>query len=461
MRILSVTLPLRHTDSKGAGNFFSDRDLLFLFLPLIIEQSLHVMVGLADSLMVSNVGEAAVSGVSLVDFILSLLNYLLMAIAVGGSVVIGQYIGNREEDKARLAATQLVWSIGACGLFLSAVIFLSKEFLLRGLFGQIAPDVYRHADIYLSITIFSIPFLAVYNAGATLFRNMNNTRLPMQIVALMNVINIAGNALLVFGFHLGTAGIAIPTLVSRVAAAIIITYLACNPRLQIHVKRTLCFRPDWAMIRRIMRVGIPFAMENGMFYGGRLVVLSLIATFGTASIAANAVAGTLSLFQVMPGMAVVTGMTVVISRCIGANDSRQARYYNKKIMGIVYVSHLVSCSIVILLLPLVFRIYHLSEEAMSLASQIIWWHGCLAILVWPLSYTLPTTFRASGDARYPMMASVFSMVFFRVAGAYLLGEYFGMGLFGVWMGMFIDWIVKGGLFVYRYFSGKWLEHRLV
>ena len=215
------------------------------------------------------------------------------------------------------------------------------------------------------------------------------------------------------------------------------------------------------MVCRIMAVGVPFALENGMFYGGRLIVLSLVATFGTASIAANAVAGTLTLFQVMPGMAIVAGMIVVIARCIGASDQAQARYYNRKIMGIVYISHLVSCSAIILLLPFFSRIYNLSSEAMSLAIQIVWWHGCLAIVVWPLSYTLPTTFRAAGDARYPMAASIFSMVLFRIAGAYLFGSYFGMGLLGVWLGMFADWIVKGTLFVYRYFSGKWLGYRII
>jgi Na+-driven multidrug efflux pump len=198
-----------------------------------------------------------------------------------------------------------------------------------------------------------------------------------------------------------------------------------------------------------------------LFYLGRIIILSLVATFGTAAIAANAVSGTIVMFQVLPGMAIGLGLTVVISRCIGAEDYKQAKYYTKKIMGIVYVSHVISCALVLALLPSILNVYGLSEAATSLTTQIVWCHGIFMVIIWPLAYTLPVTFRASGDAKFPMIVGILSMFFCRIALAYLLSIYFNMGMFGTWVAMFIDWIVKAIIFVYRYISGKWTKFQAI
>lgn len=454
-------LKLSHRETAQAGSFYSDKALLMLFLPLAIEQTLHIMVGLADSLIIADVGESAVSGVSLVNFIMSLLNYLLLAVSVGGSVVISQYIGHNDMDNARNTANQLVWAVGLFSTVLTLCVFMSKGWILDWLFGHIEPDVYSHADIYLSVTVFSLPFLSVYNAGAALFRTMNNTRLPMRIMIYMNILNIAGDILGVYVLDYGTVGIAVPTLVTRMGAAIIMICKALDNKNMVYILHSLRFRYDWWIVRKIMSVGVPFAFENGMFYGGRLVILSLIATFGTASIAANAVSGTLTLFQVMPGMAIVSGMTVVIARCIGADDLKQTVYYNRKIIAIVYIANAISSILVIAAMPMTLDIYGLSSEAESFTRQIIWLHTGFTILIWPLCYTLPTTFRAAGDARYPMCVSSLTMILFRIAGAYILGKYLGLGVVGVWLGMFGDWIAKAIMFVYRYYTMKWLGYRII
>lgn len=454
-------LKLSHRETAQAGSFYSDKALLMLFLPLAIEQTLHIMVGLADSLIIADVGESAVSGVSLVNFIMSLLNYLLLAVSVGGSVVISQYIGRNDMDNARNTANQLVWAVGLFSTVLTLCVFMSKGWILDWLFGHIEPDVYGHADIYLSVTIFSLPFLSVYNAGAAMFRTMNNTRLPMRIMIYMNILNIAGDVFGVYVLDYGTVGIAVPTLVTRIGAAIIIICKVLDNKNKVYIRHSLRFRYDWGVIRKIMSVGVPFAFENGMFYGGRLVILSLIATFGTASIAANAVSGTLTLFQVMPGMAIVSGMTVVIARCIGADDLKQTVYYNRKIIAIVYIANAISSVLVIAVMPMTLDIYGLSSEAEAFTRQIIWLHTGFTILIWPLCYTLPTTFRAAGDARYPMCVSSLSMILFRIAGAYVLGKYLGLGVVGVWLGMFGDWIAKAIMFVYRYYTMKWLMYRII
>ncbi|MDP4106237.1 MAG: MATE family efflux transporter [Bacillota bacterium] len=440
---------------------FTNRDLFILFLPLIIEQGLEYLVGLADSIMVAHVGESAVSGVSLVDFIMALLISLFAALATGGAVIAGQYMGRKQMEESREAANQLVWFAGAFSIIIMLIIYLIKPLILNGLFGQITADVRTNANTYLMITAISIPFLALYNAGAAIFRTIGNAKLPMYIMLAMNIVHAIGNAILIYGFHFGVEGVAIPTLLSRIAAAVIITTLAFNKKHLLYIKKSLSHKFNWSMIKRILGIGVPFGLENGLFYLGRIVVLSLVSTFGTAAIAANAVGGTIVMFEVLPGMAIGLGMTVIISRCIGAGDYEQAQYFTKKIMGIVYAAQVVSCALALALLPAILNVYGLSETTKSLTTQIVWWHAAFEVIIWPLAYTLPVTFRASGDAKFPMYVGIFSMFCCRIALAYLFSIYFHMEMFGTWVAMFIDWIVKAMIFVQRYISEKWTKFHAI
>lgn len=447
--------------SLTTEKLFTNRNLFKLFIPLIIEQFLEFLVGLADSIMVSSVGESAVSGVSLVDFVMALLISLFAALSTGGAVIAGQYLGKKQEDDAREAANQLVWFVGIFSILIMLLIYLLKPLILNGLFGTITEEVRNDANIYLMITAISIPFLALYNAGAAIFRTIGNAKLPMKIMLAMNIAHAIGNAILIYGFHFGTEGVAIPTTIARIAAGVIVIVLAFNKKQPIYLKKSLKHKFNWSMLKRILGIGIPFGLENGLFYFGRIVVLSLVATFGTASIAANAVSGTIVMFQVLPGIAIGLGLTVVISRCIGAGDYEQAKYYTKKIMIIVYVAHVISTIIVLAMLPSILNIYGLSEAATALTKQTVWAHGIAMVLIWPLAYTLPVTFRAAGDAKFPMGVGILSMFFCRIALAYILGIYFNMGMFGTWVAMFIDWIVKAVIFVYRYATGRWTRFRAI
>lgn len=444
-----------------AKRLFTNGDLFKLFLPLIIEQFLEYLVGLADSIMVAHVGESAVSGVSLVDFIMALLISLFAALATGGAVIAGQYIGKKQLEESKDVANQLVWFTGLISVIIMVAIYTMKSFILNGLFGQITGEVRGTANNYLMIVAASIPFLALYNAGAAIFRTIGNSKLPMKVMIAMNMVNVVGNAILIYGFNLGIAGIAIPTLISRIGAALIIIALALNKKQSIYIKKSLKHKFNWGMIKRILGIGVPYGLESGLFYLGRIIVLSLVATFGTAAIAANAVSGTIVMFQVLPGMAIGLGLTVVISRCVGAGDYEQAKYYNKKIVSFVYVAQVISSVVVLALLPFIMKVYGLSETATRLTTQNVWWHAMFMVIIWPLAYTLPVTFRASGDAKFPMIVGITSMFFCRIALAYLLGIYFNMGMFGTWVAMFIDWIIKAIIFIYRYASGKWMEFHAI
>jgi len=447
---------LEHT-SLATKKLFANQDLYKLFLPVIIEQFLEYLVGLADSMMVAHVGESAVSGVSLVDFVMALLISVFAALSTGGAVIAGQYIGRKQMEESREAANQLVWFSGAISIIIMVLIYLAKPFILNGLFGQITNEVRSGANTYLMITAISIPFLALYNAGAAIFRTMGNSKLPMKIMLYMNIAHAIGNAILIYGFNFGVEGVAIPTLIARIAAAVIVITMALNKKRSIYITKSLKHKFNWLILKRILSIGVPYGLENGLFYFGRIIVLSLVATFGTASIAANAVSGTIVMFQVLPGMAIGLGMTVVVSRCVGAKDYQQAKDYTKKIMGFVYVAHVVSCVAVLAVLPFILDVYGLSETATLLTRQNVWWHAAFMVVVWPLAYTLPVTFRAAGDAKFPMMIGILSMFLCRIALAYLLSTYFNMGMFGTWVAMFIDWIVKAIIFGRRYISERWTE----
>lgn len=440
---------------------FSNRELANLIGPLVIEQLLAVFVGMADSIMVANVGEAAVSGVSLVDNIMILIINIFAALATGGAVVAGQYIGRKDEKSACKAATQLVWFVSLSAVVIMILVYLGKDIILNQVFGHITAEVKGHADIYLLIVTASIPFIALYNGGAAIFRAMGNSQVSMRVSLLMNAINVTGNAILVFGLRIGTAGVAIPTLISRMVAAIVITVLLCNQTRILHIERTLKIRFDGRMIRKILAIGVPNGLENSMFQLGKILVLSLVSTFGTYAIAANAVSNAIALFQILPGMAISLAITTVISQCVGANDYEQVHYYLKKLLAIIYVAMVGTVALIFLALPLILKAYNLSDQTAAAATNIIHFHGISAMIIWPLSFALPAAYRAAGDAKACMYTSIVSMWIFRIGFSYLVGKYMGLGVFGVWVAMVIDWVVRAICFIIRYFNGKWKHGAIV
>lgn len=440
---------------------FSNRELANLIGPLVIEQLLAVFVGMADSIMVANVGEAAVSGVSLVDNIMILIINIFAALATGGAVVAGQYIGRKDEKSACKAATQLVWFVSLSAVAIMILVYFGKDIILNQVFGHITAEVKGHADIYLLIVTASIPFIALYNGGAAIFRAMGNSQVSMRVSLLMNAINVTGNAILVFGLRIGTAGVAIPTLISRMVAAIVITVLLCNQTRILHIERTLKIRFDGRMIRKILAIGVPNGLENSMFQLGKILVLSLVSTFGTYAIAANAVSNAIALFQILPGMAISLAITTVISQCVGANDYEQVHYYLKKLLAIIYVAMVGTVALIFLALPLILKAYNLSDQTAAVATNIIHFHGISAMIIWPLSFALPAAYRAAGDAKACMYTSIVSMWIFRIGFSYLVGKYMGLGVFGVWVAMVIDWVVRAICFVIRYFNGKWKHGAIV
>ncbi len=433
---------------------FSDRDLRRLVVPLVIEQLLAITVGLFDSVMVSHVGEAAISAVSLVDTVNVLLVNAFAALATGGAVIAGQYLGRREAAKAGHSGAQLLLFMGEASLLIMVLFYLAKGFVLGVVFGQVEPDVAAYANTYYIIVESSIPFLAIYSAGAALFRVMGNSKISMWVSLLMNLINVAGNALLIFGFHMGVEGVAIPTLVSRGVGAVVIVALLRRPDLPLRVEK-FTLRHDRYVVKNILRFGVPNGLESSMFQLGKILLLSTVAVLGTASVAANAIGNTVCTFQCVPGNALGLAMVTVVSRCVGAGNYEKARFYTKKLMKSTYLFMWGTITLVLVLLPLIMQLYNVSDQAASYARQIIWMHGIVAAVLWPASFTLPQALRAAGDTRFTMVISTVSMWTLRVGLGVLLGRFWGFGVLGIWMAMFADWILRVAFFLPRFLGHKW------
>ena len=407
------------------GVFFTSKELFpnaalkKLILPLVIEQVLAITVGLADTMMVSSVGEAAVSGVSLVDMLNVLIINIFSALATGGAVVVAQLLGARKNDRACDASKQLYLVVTVIALIISALVMLFRAPLLRLLFGTIEDDVMQSALTYLTVSVFSYPVLAIYNAGAALFRAQGNSRISMLIAGLINIVNLIGNSLFIFVFKWGVGGAALSSVLSRGTAAVAITILLLNPEHMVSLRRGQRFRPDKELIRRILQIGVPNGLENSLFQLGRVLVVSMISLFGTTQITANALANNLDAVAVIPGQAMSLAMITVIGQCIGSGDEPQTRRMAKKLMMI---------------------------------------HNGCAIFLWPTSFAMPNILRAANDVRYPMVCSIISMLGLRLVAGYILAVHFGMGAIGIWIAMIGDWLCRSICFFLRLKSGRWLRY---
>lgn len=452
------------TQALDRSNMLFSRDALMrLIVPLIIEQLLLMTVGMADTVMVTTAGEATVSGVSLVDNINTLIIQIFSALSTGGAVVVAQYLGRQETHSAKTAAKQLLYVMTGVSTILMIVALIFRQHILSLIFGQVEPAVMDSALVYFLLTAAAYPFMGIYNAGAALFRAMGNSKVSMINSFIINVINIVVNAVLIFGFGMGAAGAGIGTLVSRIAAAVIIMVMLRHPGLTVQVDDIFHFEFNSSMIRRILFIGIPTGMENGMFQAGKLMVLNLITTFGTSAVAANAIANSISGVINVPGSAMGLAIITVIGRCIGAGDTRQATYYTKLLVGLSYLSMLIMGSALFFSTDFLVTLFNLSPEAMAMASQVLKFCAIANILFWPMAFTLPNSLRAAGDAIFTMVVSLTTMFVCRVALSYVFACSWGLGLglLGVWLAMFCDWIVRAVCFLWRYWRGSWKKIHVI
>ncbi len=440
---------------------FSRRFLYTLIIPLIIEQVLMVSIGMADTVMIASAGESAVSAISLVDSITILIVQLFAAFATGGAVVASQYLGNRDNVSANAAAKQLILLSLLVSIFLLILCMPFRRQIINFIFGSIETSVLEGGATYFIYILLSLPFLAAYNASAALFRSMGNSKISLWVSLVMNLVNVAGNAYFIFALHLGVIGAGLGTLLSRIIGSAIILALLTNPTNQISVRNYRHWSLRWDMIKRILHIGIPNGIEGSVFQIGKLLVQGFIAAFGTASIAANAIANSVASFVNIPGGAIGLASITVIGQAVGAKRPDQAVFYGKRLLLAAYIAMIIVAIPVFIFAPKIVLIFNLSAEATELASNVIRSAMIFSSILWPTAFSLPNFLRAAGDAKFTMVVSMVSMWASRVGMSYLLAILFGWGIYGVWFGMYIDWIIRSICFITRFARGKWKTKRVI
>ena len=447
--------------APSARPLFTTHDLIVLTIPLLIEQFLVVFIGMADTVMVTSLGEHAVSAVSLVDNVNVLINNVFSALATGGAVIAAQYLGRREQSNACSAAKQLLIASLLIATALGVVCLIFNGHILRGIFGQIEDVVMRDAMTYFMMSAISYPFIALYSAGAAMYRSMGNSRITMYVSLLMNVMNVAGNALTIYVFGWGVGGAGFSSLLSRIAGSAVFLYMLRKPSDKIFIHDM--FKWEWhgGMVKRILRIGVPTGLENSIFQVGKLLVLGLVSALGTAAIAANAISNTVSSFTTLPGAAISLALVTVVGQCMGAGETGQAELNAKKLTAASFAMMAVVSAAVFFLAEPLAGMFNLSEGAIDIAAAILRSMLLYNILFWSPSFALPNALRAAGDVRFTMLVSVISMWLCRVALSYLFVGPMGMGVLGVWYAMYADWVVRALIFTWRFLRGGWKKLRVI
>jgi len=446
---------------KEQQHIFTNKMLRTLLIPVIFEQVLNSLMGTVDTMMVSNVGSAAISAVSLVDSINVLVIQAFSALAAGGAILCSQYIGQKNHEMANKSARQVLFIITAISVAVTALCLLFRVPLLKLIFGKVEADVMTASQVYFFYTALSFPFIALYDAGASIFRSQGNTRGPMTVSVISNVINIGGNAALIWGFNMGVAGAAIATLASRVFCAVVVLWQLRMDRQPIVVRNYRQIRPDGKMIRRVLALGIPSGIENSMFQLGKLAIQSTVSTLGTTAIAAQAMTNILENLNGMAAIGVGVGLMTIVGQCMGADRKDEAVYYIKKLSVIAEVAIIVSCLLVFALTRLVTVLGGMEPASAKMCFHMLTWITLVKPIVWTLAFVPAYGLRAAGDVKFSMITSCLVMWLCRFCLCVILIRFLGFGPMGVWIGMFADWTVRAVIFTWRFHSRRWLRYKVI
>lgn len=436
---------------------FNNRALKLLLIPIIIEQVLNSVMGMADTMMVSNVGSAAISAVSLVDSINTLVIQVFSAMAVGATIICSQYLGRGDEKKANEAARQIFLSICGISVFLTILFLTFRIGLLELIFGRVEKEVMDNALTYFFITVLSYPFLALFNVGAAFYRAGGNSKFPMKISLFANGMNIVGNTILIFGLNMGVAGAALSTLFSRVVSTLIIFYFLKKPKQPIVLNNYFKMRPDFKLIGMVLAIGIPTGIENGMFQLGKLAIQSTVSELGTMAIAAQAMTNILEMMNGIVAVGIGMGLMTVVGQCMGAGRKEEAKYYIVKLTILAEIGLVLSCLFVFIMTKPMTLLAGMEVESAKMCFEMMIAITIVKPLAWVLSFIPAYGMRAAGDVKFSMMVSTLTMWLCRVALAIYLCRVWGFGPIAVWIGMFADWTIRGLIFSGRFLSGKWCE----
>lgn len=440
---------------------FSNKDLKDMIVPLFFEQLLVMLVGIVDTFIISYVGEAAVSGVSLVNSFNTIFIYLFTALASGGAVVISQYIGNKDQKNSVRSSSQLLMFSTLFSIALAIFVLIFHKPILTALFGKVDADVMAACVTYIKISAYSYPFIAIYNAGAALYRSMTKTKTTMYISIWSNLINVVGNCIGVFVLNAGVAGVAVPSLIARAFSAVVITWLCFNTKLTTYYTKKDIFVFDKAILKKVLNIAIPNGIENGIFQFVKVALSSVVALFGTYQIAANGVAQSIWSLAALMGAALGPVYITVIGQCMGNGDKEQAKYYFKKLNKWAIGLSIIWNAFILAITPVLMHFYQLSSETITLIFYLVVIHNVFNAIVYPISGPLSNGLRAAGDVKFTMIVSIASTLLGRFIFSIIFAIYLNMGVIGIAFAMCLDWTIRAVIFYFRYKSNKWTEFKVI
>lgn len=440
---------------------FSNRNLNNMIIPLFFEQLLIMLVGIIDTFVISYAGEAAVSGVSLINSFNTVFIYLFTALSSGGAVVISQYLGKRKSEDARRSSGQLFMFSTVFSIAMMTVILVFKDTVLNILFGRVEADVMEAASTYLRISAYSYPALAIYNVGVSMYRSIGKTSITLYVSLISNIINTAGNIIGVFILHAGVEGVAWPSLLARMFSALAITVLLFRKKEEIYYEKQHIFSIDTSLLKRILKIAVPNGLENGIFQLVKVLLGSVVAMFGTYQIAANGISQSIWSMAALMGVTMNSVFITVIGQCMGNGDITQTKLYFRKLMKMTLVMSTIWNIFIFMCTPFILHFYAISDITKELILKLVLIHNIFNAFAYPLAFGLSSGLRAAGDVRFTSTVSVLSTIFGRLLFSFIFGIWMNLGVIGIAMAMCLDWLIRAVIFVLRYRSDKWTMFKVI
>lgn len=451
---------------------FIRKDILKLTIPIITEQTFIMSMGMVNTMMAGRLGKEAVSAIGMVDSINNIFIAFFSALAVGGTVIVAHYAGRKDIKKANEATKQALFSSLFLALIITVLTGIFKTPLISLLYGSADKEVIKNAYTYLGITLFTYPLISVLLVANGVLRGAGDTKTPAKITIGMNIINVILGYIFIYGINInvsnfyfvtsgmGVKGAALAIALARSIGAITILLILIRGSRIVKLKNLKKYKPNFELLKPIFNVGIPASVESLLFNGGKLITQIYIVSMGTIAIASNSIGGSVVSMLNVPGVALSIAATTLVGQNMGKGDCEEAKrsllYLNK----ITVISFLVLSLLSFPMAYLLASLYTDNHEIIKMTGKLIKLNAfCMPL--WPFSFVLPAGLKGAGDGKYTMITSIIGMWLFRITLGYFLGIPMGLGVAGVWIGMYTDWVVRGTLYYIRLKNGKWNKHVLI
>lgn len=448
------------------------RDILGLAIPILTEQAFMTIMGMVNTIMAGRIGKEAVSAVGMVDSLNNIFIAFFSALAVGGTVVVAQYSGQGSIKRVNEAAKQALYSGVMLAFIVTIFMWIFKAPLIKLLFGSAEEEVIKATYSYLGITLFTYPLIAILLISNGLLRGVGDTKNPAKITITMNALNVAFGYLLIYGVNInlgifninfsgfGILGAALAIGLARIFGSILALLVLVRGSKTLKLRKLTKFKFNKELLIPVVNVGIPASIESLLFNIGKLITQIYIVSMGTVSIASNSVSGSVAGMINVPGAAFSIAATTVVGQYIGKGKGEEAK---KSLFYLTYLS--MGCLTLLGLssipfAPFLASLYNTNPDIIALSSKVIRLNG-IFIIAWSFSFILPAGLKGAGDAKYTMVTAIAGMWLFRITLGYVLSIMLGMGLIGVWLAMYTDWLVRGTLYYLRVKGDKWKQKAVI